>query len=69
MRAGRGTRPSIHTAVHVCIDGGTHLHQEDLGVVLEEVLQALEVPCLAFRGERHLDIKNETRARPTEVVD
>lgn len=32
----------------------THLHQEDLGVVLDELLQALEVPCLTFRGERHL---------------
>lgn len=31
-----------------------YLNQEDLGVVVEELLQALEVPFLTFRGERHL---------------
>lgn len=33
---------------------GTHLDQEDFGVVVEELLQALEVPRLTFGGERHL---------------
>ena len=37
-----------------CPFARTYLHQEDLGVVVEQALQALEVPCLTFRGERHL---------------